>query len=188
LQIVKMQYVGSKLRCWIRRAYAYSSIRNPKSEIRNGFTLLEVIIVIIILSVLTTAAIPMVRNSVKRERETELRIALREIRRAIDEYKKYHDRSGGQGIPIQSRTKTGYPESLEILVEGFIPPNVGGASGNRIRFLRRLPVDPMTGDTEWGMRSYKDKPDSTTWGGEDVYDVFTRSDGTALNDTKYKEW
>jgi general secretion pathway protein G len=165
-------------------------IRNPKSEIRNpsGFTLLELIIVILILSILTTAAIPLVRNTVRRERETELRLALREIRRAIDEYKKFHDETRGAAIPIEWKTPTGYPKTLEILVEGFIPANTVGTSGNRKRFLRRLPIDPMTGNSEWGMRSYKDKYDSTSWGGDDVFDVYSRSSQTALNGTKYSDW
>lgn len=160
------------------------SIQNPKS----GFTLLEIIIVITILSVLTAAAIPLVRNTVKRERETELRIALRQLRQAIDAYKRYHDLSNGSAIPIEWKTPTGYPKELEILVEGFIPANTVGTSGNKVKFLRRLPIDPTTGTTEWEMRSYKDDADSTSWGGEDVFDVYSSSDATALNGTKYKDW
>ncbi len=154
----------------------------------GGFTLLEIIIVITILSILTAAAVPLVRNTVKRERETELRIALREIRKAIDDYYLFHQRSNGTAIPIELKTQSGYPKDLEVLVEGFIPANTVGTSGSRKRFLRRLPIDPMTGSTDWGMRSYKDDPDSTSWGGEDVFDVFTRSDSTALNGTQYKNW
>jgi general secretion pathway protein G len=153
-----------------------------------GFTLLEIIIVIAILSVLTAAAVPMVRNSVKREREVELRIALRDIRQAIDRYKRYHDSTNGSAIPIEWKTPSGYPKELEVLVEGFIPANVVGTSANRVRFLRRLPIDPMTGGTEWGLKAYKDDPDSDSWGGEDVWDVFTTSDGTALNGTRYRDW
>lgn len=166
------------------------SILNPQSSIRNssGFTLLEIIIVITILSVLTAAAIPMVRNTVKRERESELRFALRQLRQAIDRYKLYHDQSLGAAIPIEWRTTTGYPKELELLVEGFVPANVVGLSENRVRFLRRIPIDPMTGTTEWGMRSFKDKFDATSWGGEDVFDVYSKSDGEALNGTKYKDW
>ena len=171
-----------------------SSIQNPNPQRadrvtrKNGFTLLEVIIAITILSILTAAAIPMVRNSVRRERESELRLALRQLRQAIDNYKLYHDRTNGTAIPIEWKTQSGYPKNLEILVEGFIPANVVGTSGNRVRFLRRIPDDPMTGDKEWGMRSYKDEPDSTSWGGEDVFDVFSRSSGEALNGTKYGDW
>ena len=154
---------------------------------RNGFTLLEIIIVITILSVLTAAAIPMVRNTVKRERESELRLALRQIRQAIDRYRDYVERTPN-AIPIEWRTESRYPKELKLLVDGFTPANVVGTSDARVRFLRRLPIDPMTGDTEWGMRSYKDKPDSTSWGGEDVFDVYTKSDAEALNGTKYKDW
>jgi general secretion pathway protein G len=178
--------------CGLRRTgkMRISQIRNPQSAIRdrNGFTLLEIIIVITILSVLTAAAIPMVRNTVRREREAELRLALRQIRQAIDRYKLYNDQSNGTAIPIEWKTTNGYPKELKLLVDGFTPANVVGTSEARVRFLRRLPIDPLTGTTEWGMRSYKDKPDSTSWGGEDVWDVYSKSDGTALNGTKYKDW
>lgn len=183
-----------KINCQLRRTEAprTAALRNPQSAIRipqsRGFTLLEIIIVITILSVMTAAAIPLVRNTVKRERETELRIALRQLRQAIDAYKRYAELSQGTAIPIEWKTPTGYPKELELLVEGFIPANTVGTSGNKVKFLRRLPIDPMTGTTEWGLRSYKDEPDSSSWGGEDVFDVYSTSDGTALNGTKYKDW
>ena len=166
------------------------STRNPKIETRchNGFTLLELIIVISILSVLTAAAIPMVRNTVRRDRETELRLALRQLRQTIDRYKKLHDDTNGAAIPIEIKTQSGYPKDLKVLEEGFIPANVVGTSGSKIKFMRRMPIDPMTGNAEWGVRSYKDDPDSTSWGGDDVWDVYSKSDGTALNGTKYKDW
>jgi general secretion pathway protein G len=165
-----------------------NNVRPTISIQQNGFTILELIIVIMILSVLTTAAVPMVRNSVKRERESELRLALRQLRKAIDDYKRFNDMSGGAAIPIELRTPSGYPKELKTLVEGFTPANVVGTSQNRIRFLRKIPVDPMTGDSEWGMRSYKDKPDSTEWGGDDIYDVYSKSNDKALNGTLYKNW
>jgi general secretion pathway protein G len=155
---------------------------------QRGFTLLEVIIAIMIMSILTAAAVPMVRNSVKRERESELRLALRQIRDALDKYKQYYDASNGALIPIELRTPTGYPKDLKVLVEGFIPANVVGTSGAKVRFLRRIPIDPITGKDDWGLRSYKDKPDSTSWGGEDVFDVYSKSDSRALNGTLYKDW
>lgn len=173
--------------CLANRAH----FENPGSNIQirpNGFTLLELIIVIIILSVLTAAAIPMVRNTVKRERESDLRLALRQIRQAIDRYKLYNDQSNGAAIPIEWKTPSGYPKELKLLVDGFIPANVVGTSEARVRFLRRLPIDPMTGDAEWGLRSYKDKPDATSWGGDDVFDVYSKSGAQALNGTKYKDW
>jgi general secretion pathway protein G len=165
-------------------------MRNSESRIhsRSGFTLLELIIVITILSVLTAAAVPMVRNSVRREREMDLRLALRTLRQALDRYKKYHDDSNGTAIPLEWKTPTGYPKELKLLVEGFIPANTVGLSGNRVRFLRRLPIDPITGSADWGQRSYKDAPDSTSWGEEDVFDIYSKSDGTALNGTKYRDW
>lgn len=174
--------------CQLPIASSSSEIGNRKSAIGDGFTLLEIIIVITILSVLTAAAIPMVRNTVRREREAELRIDLRQLRQALDRYKLYFDQSNGAAIPLEWKTQSGYPKELKVLVEGFVPANVVGTSENRIRFLRRLPIDPMTGNTEWGLRSYKDKPDSTSWGGEDVFDVYTKSDGQALNGTKYRDW
>ena len=185
----------SMKRFWILDRAFYSAnkseFENSGSNIQNrpnGFTLLEIIIVIIILSVLTGAAIPMVRNTVRRERESDLRLALRQIRQAIDRYKQYHDQSNGSAIPIEWKTQSGYPKELKLLVEGFVPANVVGTSDARVRFLRRLPIDPMTGSAEWGMRSYKDKPDSTSWGGDDVFDVYSKSDAVALNGTKYKDW
>jgi len=150
--------------------------------------LLEVILAVTILSILTAAAVPMVRNSVRRERESELRLALRQMRDALDKYKQYFDNSNGALIPIELRTPTGYPKDLKVLVEGFIPANVVGTSGAKVRFLRRIPIDPITGKDDWGLRSYKDKPDSTSWGGEDVFDVYSKSDSTALNGTKYRDW
>jgi general secretion pathway protein G len=154
----------------------------------SGFTLLELIIVITILSVLTAAAIPMVKNTVKRDRETELRTSLRQIRQAIDRYKKLYDDTNGAAIPIELKTQTGYPKDLKVLVEGFIPANVVGTSGAKVRFLRRLPIDPMTGNTDWGLRGYKDDYNSTSWGGDDVWDVYSKSNGDALNGTKYRDW
>src|ERR1044071_643391 len=147
----------------------------------RGFTLLEIIIVITILSILTAAVVPMVRNSVRRQREEDLRLALRQIRQAIDRYKEYNDRSNGGAIPIEWKTQSGYPKELNLLVEGFLPANVVGTSGAKVRFLRRLPEDPITGNTDWGLRSYKDDPGTTSWGGDDVFDVYSKSDGTALN-------
>ena len=135
-------------------------------------------IAITILLILTGAAIPIVRVQIKREREVELRRDLWEMRDAIDRYKDLADRNAFQ-IKVGSE---GYPPDLDTLVKGV------DSQGKKIRFLRRIPVDPMTGNTEWGMRSMQDDPQSTSWGGQNVFDVFTKSSGTALDGTKYADW
>lgn len=144
-----------------------------------GFTLLEMIVVITILLVLMGAAVPVVRVSVKRARETELKRDLWEIRGAIDRYK---DASDKNTIQVKLGTE-GYPPDLDTLVNG-----VDGPGGKKIRFLRRIPVDPMTGNKDWGLRSMQDDPQSDSWGGQNVFDVYTKSNDTALNGSKYKEW
>jgi len=144
----------------------------------RGVTLIELIIAITILMILTGAAVPIVRLQVKRQREVELRRDLWEMRDAIDHYKDLADRNAFQ-IKVGSE---GYPPDLETLVKGV------DSQGKKIRFLRRVPVDPMTGNTEWGMRSMQDDPQSTSWGGQNVFDVYTKSNGTALDGTKYSDW
>lgn len=153
-----------------------------------GFSLLELVLTITIMSILTAAATPLVRNTVKRDREIELRYALRDIRMAIDRYKLFNDQTNGGAIPVELRTQSGYPKDLKTLVEGFTPANVVGTSQNKVRFLRRMPIDPMTGKDEWGLRGYQDKPGSDGWGGDDVFDVYSLSQATALNGTAYKDW
>jgi general secretion pathway protein G len=146
---------------------------------QQGVTLMELIIVIAILLILLGAAVPVVRMSVKRERETELRRDLWEMRNAIDRYKDAADKNAFQ---IKLGTE-GYPPDLDTLVNG-----VEIAGGKKLRFLRRIPIDPMTGNKDWGLRSMQDDPQSDSWGGQNVFDVYTKSDGTALNGTKYKDW
>jgi general secretion pathway protein G len=143
-----------------------------------GFTLVELIVATAILAVLTGMAIPMARVTIKREKERELRHALWELRDGIDRYKDAADRGAFQ-IKVGSQ---GYPADLDTLVNGV---DVGG---KKLKFLRRIPIDPMTGGTEWGMRSMQDDPTSDSWDGENVFDVFTKSQGTALDGTKYKDW
>ena len=145
----------------------------------SGVTLLELIIVITVILILMGAALPVVRVSVRRARETELRRDLWEMRTAIDHYKDAADRNAFQ----QKLDSQGYPPDLDTLVNG-----VEITGGKKLRFLRRIPVDPMTGDKDWGMRSMQDDPTSESWGGQNVFDVYTKSSGTALNGTKYKDW
>jgi general secretion pathway protein G len=144
----------------------------------RGFTLIELIVATTILVILTGMIVPLARLSIKREKERELRYDLWMLRDSIDRYKDAADRGAFQ---IKVGTE-GYPPDLETLVNGV---DVGG---KKVRFLRKIPVDPMTGKTEWGMRSMQDDPTSDSWGGQNVFDVFTKSEGTALDGTKYKEW
>jgi general secretion pathway protein G len=156
-------------------------VRRPE----RGFTLIEVIVVITILMIMASAAMPLARVTQQRQKEAELRRSLREMRTAIDKFKDSVD----QGMIATTELKPGsegYPPDLETLVEGV--PAANDASGRKLKFLRRVPIDPMTNGTEWGLRSYQDKSDSTSWGGQNVFDVFTTSAATALDGTKYKDW
>jgi general secretion pathway protein G len=144
----------------------------------RGFTLIELIVATTILSILTLMALPLARVTIQREKEKELRTALWEMRDAIDRYKDAADRGGFQ-TKVDSQN---YPPDLETLVKGV------DVQGKKIRFLRKIPTDPMTGTTEWGMRSMQDDPESDSWGGQSVFDVFTKSQGTGLDGTKYKDW
>jgi len=146
-----------------------------KSE---GFTLIELIVATAILTILTGLAIPLVRVTIKRQREHYLRQDLWEMRDAIDRYKDAADRGAFQ-IKVGSE---GYPPDLDTLVNGV------DVQGKKMRFLRRIPIDPMTGKPDWGMHSMQDGPDSDSWDGNNVFDVFTKSQDTALDGTKYKDW
>lgn len=145
---------------------------------QSGMTLVELIVAIAIMAILATGVLPITRNVVKREREKELRADLWQMRDAIDRYKDAADRGLFQ-IKLDSN---GYPPDLDELVKGV---DVGG---KKIRFLRHIPVDPMTHSKDWGLRSMQDDPDSDSWGGQSVFDVYTKSNGTALDGTKYKDW
>jgi general secretion pathway protein G len=145
---------------------------------QRGFTLIELIVATSILLILTGMAVPIMRNVVQREREKELREALWTLRDAIDRYKDAADKGGFQ-------TKVGsenYPPDLDTLVNGV------DVAGKKLKFLRRVPMDPMTGKTEWGMHSMQDDPTSDSWGEQNVFDVYTKSTGTALDGSKYKDW
>lgn len=144
----------------------------------RGFTLIELIVATAILVILTGLAVPMARVAIKREKERELRHDLWQLRDAIDRYKDAADRQA-----FQSKVGTeGYPPDLETLVTGV---DVGG---KKVRFLRKIPTDPMTNNTDWGLRSMQDDPTSDSWGGQNVFDVFTKSQGTGLDGTQYKDW
>ena len=145
-----------------------------------GFTLAELVMVTALIALLSTMVLPVAKFTVKRRKEAELHLALRLMRNAIDDYKRLSD----QGLIPITLGGEGYPEDLEVLVEGV---ELVGQETKR-RFLRRIPWDPMTGEQEWGTRSYQDDFDSTSWGGENLYDVYSLSDGTALDGTKYEDW
>jgi general secretion pathway protein G len=147
---------------------------NPQS----GLTLVELIITVAIVAILASAAIPIARFQVKRQKERELRRDLWEMRDAIDHYKDAADKGG-----IMTKADSfNYPPDLQTLVDGV------EIQDKKVKFLRRIPVDPMTNSTDWGLRSNQDDPDSTSFGGQNVFDVYTKSDGTALDGTKYNTW
>jgi general secretion pathway protein G len=157
--------------------------RRIRNSAESGMTLLELIIACTILLILASMALPIARFTVIRQREKELRLDLRDMRNAIDKYK---DMADQQKIRVEVGSE-GYPPDLDTLVKG-VAMGGGGAGGKNIRFLRRVPVDPMTGRAEWSMRSVQDDPDSTSWGGNNVFDVYSKSTGTALDGTKYSDW
>jgi general secretion pathway protein G len=151
----------------------------------RGFSFIELLVVTTIILVLAGAVMPLARITIQRQREIELRRVLREMRTAIDKYKDAVDQGQIGGTDNQLGSE-GYPADLETLVEGVTA--AGDASGRKLKFLRRIPVDPMTRSTEWGLRSYQDAPDARSWGGKNVFDVYSRSEGTALDGTKYRDW
>ena len=181
------------------RKQAFTSTSPHRRKVRAiaaGMTLLELIIACAIMLILATTAVPMARVMVVRRKEEDLRYALRQIRVAIDRYKDAADKNQ---IQVQAGTE-GYPPDLATLVTGVslsggqlsgTPLSGNSASGSqkqKVHFLARIPVDPMTGGTDWGLRSVQDDTDSTSWGGQNVFDVYSKSTGTALNGTKYSEW
>ncbi|MGB7295945.1 MAG: type II secretion system protein [Candidatus Aminicenantales bacterium] len=165
---------------------------------KKGFTLVEMLVTLTILAILAAAVMPLAKVAVKREKEIELRRNLRLLREAIDAYKKLADE---KKIEVEEDSE-GYPPDLETLVKGVerqaeqSQPSPGGQPASKksreepkiIKLLRRIPKDPMTNSIDWGLRSYQDDPDDDVWGGENVYDVYTKSLGTALDGSKYKEW
>jgi general secretion pathway protein G len=144
----------------------------------SGFTLIELMLTVMLLVILTGLAVPMARTAIKRQKERELRYDLRLLRDAIDRYKDGADRSY-----FQKADSYGYPKTLDALVTG-----VEITGGKKVRFLREIPVDPMTGKAEWGVHSMEDDPESDSWDETTVYDVYSKSEGTALNGSRYRTW
>jgi general secretion pathway protein G len=152
---------------------------------QKGYTFVEIAIVAAIVGVLASVALPFAQVTMQRNREIELRRALREVRTAIDKYKDAADQNLISPNDIDNDAE-GYPPTLQTLVDGVTPAN--DTTGRKLRFLRRIPVDPMTRSVEWGLRSSRDEPDARSWGGQNVYDVYTTYDGRALDGTRYREW
>ena len=155
-------------------------LRRRKTQ--AGLTLIELIVAFTILIMLTAMSVPLARYKVRRDKERDLRIALAEMRRAIDSYKDAVDK--GEIGPVKVETD-GYPETLEMLVEGV---KKSGQVDKKVNFLRRIPKDPFTNSTDWGKRSWQDDPKSTSWGGQNVFDVFTKSTERGRDGTLYSEW
>ncbi len=163
-----MAYLSQKLRC------------------RQGLTLIEIVIAMAILAVLATAIVPLAEVTVQRTKELELRRSLRTIRSALDAYKADYDKAVAEKKIIATIGDSGYPEELERLIEG---DDWGGLYEQNRRYLRRIPTDPFDKDDEgWGLRAYADEHDSTVWGGQDVYDVYSQSDKLGLDGTPYSSW
>lgn len=158
---------------------------HPERGDASGYSFIELLIVVTIVLILASAVQPLAKVAITRQKESELRRVLREMRTAIDKYK---DAADAQMIPPTELKvgAEGYPPTLETLVEGVSVVN--DATGRKLKFLRRIPIDPMTGSDEWGLRAYQDKPDTTSWGGQNVFDVYSKAGGTALDGSKYRDW
>lgn len=163
---------------------SYSGGRS-RWRLERGYTFVEMLVVAAIVGILASAIMPLARVTSQRMKESELRRALREMRTAIDKYKDAADlgQIGALDLKVGSEN---YPPDLETLVEGVTAAN--DATGRKLKFLRKIPTDPLTRRAEWGLRSYQDKPDSTRWGGQNVFDVYTTFDGKALDGSKYRDW
>lgn len=150
-----------------------------------GYTFVELLIVVALLSILAAAAMPLVRVSVRRQKEVELRHTLREVRTAIDRYKDAVDRGLIAGTNVKLGSE-GYPPDLKTLVEGVTVAN--DASGRKLKFLRRVPLDPIMSSTDWGLRSYQDSADTSSWGGQNVFDIYSKAPGKGLDGIPYRQW
>jgi general secretion pathway protein G len=150
-----------------------------------GYTFVELVVATAVLMVLASAALPVARVSMRRQNESDLRRVLREMRTAIDQFKDHADRGMLAAYEVRAGSEN-YPTSLEQLVDGVVLAN--DATGRRKKFLRRIPVDPVTGRAEWGLRAYADAPDSKVWGGSNVYDVYSKAEGRGLDGSRYRDW
>jgi general secretion pathway protein G len=157
----------------------------PSTLRTNGYTFIELLVVSTIVLILASAIMPLARVTSTRMREAELHRSLREIRTAIDKYKDAADLGNIGSLDIKVGSE-GYPPDLQTLVDGVAAAN--DATGRKLKFLRKVPVDPMTRGTDWGLRSYQDKPDATHWGGQNVFDIYTTYDGKGLDGTKFRDW
>jgi general secretion pathway protein G len=155
------------------------------SRAADGYTFIELLVVAAIIMILAAAAMPLARVTAQRQREVELRAVLREMRTAIDKYKDAADTQQISQLELKVGNE-GYPADLETLVDGV--PAANDATGRKLKFLRRIPIDPMTKSANWALRSYQDDADTSHWGGQNVFDVHTTFDGTALDGTKYRDW
>ncbi len=164
---------------------ARSAVVAAHSRGHAGYTFVELLVVSTIILILASAVMPLAKVTATRQRETELRRALRDIRTAIDKFKDAADLQQISPLDLKAGAEN-YPPKLQTLVDGVAANN--DATGRKLKFLRRVPIDPMTHSTDWGLRSYQDNPDSRSWGGQSVFDVYTTYDGTALDGTKYRDW
>jgi general secretion pathway protein G len=151
----------------------------------RGYTFIELVVVSTIIIILASAVMPLAKVAATRQREAELRHALRELRTAIDRHKEAADLGRISSLELKAGAE-GYPPDLATLVEGVTAANDG--AGRKLRFLRRVPLDPMTRSAQWGLRSYQDAPDATRWGGQNVFDVYTTHSGTGMDGTRYSDW
>jgi len=156
-------------------------VRHPS----EGFTFIEIVVVTAVMMVLASAALPLARVSIQRQKETILRDDLRRMRTAIDRFKDLADSGGVASTELKLGCEN-YPASLEVLVDGV--PRANSASGVKVKFLRRIPIDPLLGRAEWGFRAYSDAPDAKSWSGQCVYDVYSKATGVGLDGTKYRDW
>jgi general secretion pathway protein G len=152
---------------------------------QHGFTFIEILVVTAVVMILAATVMPFAQVASQRQREVELRRSLREMRTAIDKFKDAVDQGLIPTTELEPGSE-GYPPDLETLVDGVSAAN--DASGRKLKFLRRIPIDPITKSTDWGKRAYQDRPDSSSWGGKNVFDVYTTSPGTGLDGTKYRDW